>query len=108
MKFVANGVKYELDDSKLTFAEARAVEKVTGKSMGDIGRTGFDSAEILQAMIWVAMKREDPTLKHSDLDDMAIGDIEMIPEDDEQEASADPVDPPVPGDGEEEGSTPSE
>lgn len=92
MKFVANGTKYEFDDARITFAEARQVEKVTGRTMAEIGRAGGgEDITTLQAMIWVAMKRADPTLRFSDLDDMAMGDLEMIPEDDEPGEQPDPT-----------------
>lgn len=102
MKFVVDGTKFEFDEDRLTFAEARAMEKATGRTMGEIGRAGGEDAASLQAMIWVAMKRSEPTLKFSDLDDMSMGSIEFL-EDEPTEDDADPTD------GAEEGpSTPTE
>lgn len=93
MKFVANGVKYELDQDKITFAEAKAIQKAVGKSMGEIRDDPGDIAAT-QAMVWVAMKRQDPTLKFLDLDDMAIGDVEFEDEDEDGEQGG--PDPQVP------------
>ena len=97
MRFVANGVKYEFDDERLTFAEAKAIQKAVGKSMGEI-RKDPEDITAMQAMVWVAMKRQDPTLTFFDLDDMAIGDIEFIPDDepaDQSEGEPDPTVPPA-------------
>jgi hypothetical protein len=106
MKFVVNGVKYEFDEDKVTFAEARAVEKVTGRTMAEVMRSGVEDVTTMQAIIWVAMKRADPTLKFADLDDTPVGDVEFIPED--EPAPAAELDPPVLDAEPPEGSTPSE
>lgn len=82
MKFVANGVKYDFDPNKITFAEAKAMQKVTQRTVKDITSTADEDAESMQAIFWVAMKRQDPTLTYLDLDDTPITDIEGIPEDD--------------------------
>jgi hypothetical protein len=90
MKFVANGVKYEFDDDKVTFAEARAIEKVTSRTMAEVFRSGAEDVTTMQAMVWVAMKRQDASLRFSDLDDMAVGDIEWILDEPEGGDSSDP------------------
>jgi hypothetical protein len=103
VKFIASGTKYEFDDAKITFAEARQVEKVTGKTMAEIGRAGGgEDVTTLQAMIWVAMKRVDPTLKFVDLDDMPMGDLEMLTDD---EAAEGPLDPTAEAAGDPEGAS---
>lgn len=89
MKFVANGVKYETE--KLTFVEGRAVEKATGRTMEDIEKPGGRDLMAVQAFVWVAMKRLDPTLTFTDLDDMPIEDIEWGTE--EEIPPADGADP---------------
>ena len=82
-KFSVNGVTYELLDETMTFAEARALEKVTGYSFKAITQDPdvSTSPNVLQAMLWVSMKRTEPTLAFSDLDDLAIASVEW--EDDE-------------------------
>lgn len=85
-----------LDESKLTFAEARAVEKVSGRSFSELADPAVSgSMGVMQALLWVSMKRAEPTLKFADLDDMPIADFEW---DDDEEAgdpgeSPDPTDP---------------
>ena len=75
-----------LEPDRMTFAEARAVEKVTGLSFTQIG--GDDvSITTTQALLWVSMKRARPELKFADLDDVAPGSIEW----DEAEPEADPT-----------------
>lgn len=76
--FTLAGETFALVDSKLTFAEAAAFEKVTGilfaEAMEDerLGR----SALAIQATLWISMKRVRPELKFSDLDSLSIDDIE--------------------------------
>lgn len=76
ISFTVDSVDYEFDEAKVTFGEARAIEKVTGHTFGklDNAREAGEIA-VTQAFIWVAMKRKDPTLTFSGLDDLAIGDI---------------------------------
>jgi len=73
---------YELVMSGITFGEARAIEKVSGQTFAKIMANPELRAEIgvLQALIWVSMKRKHPTLTFSELDDVAIDAIEW-PED---------------------------
>jgi hypothetical protein len=106
VKFVVNGVKYEFAQKKMTFAEAKAIQKVTKKTFGQVADAAEQGDfEAMQAFVWVAMKKDDPTLKFSDLDDLELGEFEMIPDpDDEEETEADP---PVLGDESEETLTPS-
>jgi hypothetical protein len=94
VKFSVNGVHYEFDDERITFAEAKAIQKVTGKSMGEI-RKDPEEISAFQAMIWVAMKRSDLTLRFVDLDDMSIGDI-VFDDDEVAEEPAEGPDPTVP------------
>lgn len=89
MKFTVDGAEHEFDEERLTFGEARAIEKVTGYPFG-----GLDQHEgemvVVQAMIWVALKRDEPTLKFSDLDDRSMGDFAFETED-EDEGEPDPT-----------------
>lgn len=75
--FTVNGATYEMIQSGFMFAEARAMEKVTGFTFSEMLtdpklRT---STVAIQAMIWVSMKRTEPELKFSDLDTMSIDEI---------------------------------
>lgn len=109
MKFTIDGTAYEMVRSKVTFAEARAIEKVTGHTFQAISSDPeiANSTDVVQAMIWVSMKRVEPTLTFSDLDDIAIDGIEWetdegeaAPADPTETASSSPVDaetdPPEP------------
>lgn len=93
MKFIVRGTKYEFDQERLTFAEARAMERVTGMTFGEIGEAA-DKGDMacVQAFLWVAMKRTDPALKFVDLDDIPIGELERVPEE-EPAAEPDPTQP---------------
>ena len=93
MRFIVDGTKYELDQKSITFAEGRAIEKVTGRTMGEIQRAGGDDVSTTQAMLWVAMKRQQPTMRFSDLDELPMGSIEMLPDEDEEPAEAGEADP---------------
>ena len=86
MKFKVDGVEHEFDEEKLTFGEGRALEKVTGYAFGEIGSHG-DRGEltVVQAFVWVALKRSEPTLAFSDLDDRNIADFDFGGAEDEDE-----------------------
>ena len=78
--------------SKPTFAEARAIEKVTGHNFEAIQRDkGLrGSATTTQAILWVSMKRTIPTTLFSDLDDIQMEAIEF-------DETPDPTQPPKRG-----------
>lgn len=81
MTVTVDGVAHEADLNRLTFAEARAIERITGESFADIMRT--QSMTAVQALVWVILKRDDPTLKFTDLDDRAINDFDLATSKDE-------------------------
>lgn len=70
-----DGASHTIDVDRLTFAEGRAVERVTGQSIGDVMKNM--SLTAVQALTWVAIKRDQPELKFSDLDDRAISDVQL-------------------------------
>jgi hypothetical protein len=89
LEFTVNGEVYGLDVDRLTFAEARAFESHSGVSFVEAmenpkTRTTIDA---LQALVWIAVKRKEPTTKFSDLDDVELGSIVS----DEEEAEPDPT-----------------
>lgn len=90
MTVSVDGKSYEADLNRLTFAEARAIEKKAEASMADIMQT--KSMAAVQALVWVVVKRGEPTLKFEDLDAREVSefDLDMV-EDDE------PADPTVAG-----------
>lgn len=95
MTFMVNGEPYELDVERLTFAEARAFESHSGISFIESMENPQMRASIdaLQALVWIAVKRKEPTTKFSDLDDVEISSIVTEDEDEEagDEGEADPT-----------------
>jgi hypothetical protein len=85
MKFRVDGVDHEFDESRLTFAEGRALERVTGHPFTQLA-DHLISGDLtsLQAFIWVALKRTEPTLRFEDLDDRNVGDFEFETEAEEE------------------------
>jgi len=76
---------FELED--LTWAEVRALQKVTGApglvAFGDM--LGAADGAAIPALLWVLRKREEPTLKFADLDTLRISEVTV--EEDEQDAA---------------------
>lgn len=109
-RFTIDGVTYTLLES-MTFAEARAIEKVTGGvTLPAIHRDPAlrERTDVLQALTWVSMKRQNPTLRFSDLDDIDMSDIAYDrDEPDADEAGEDQPDPTQGGDEPTTPSTPS-
>jgi hypothetical protein len=76
IKFTAQGTAHDFDVDKLTFAEGRALERVTGSTVAEFfGVLVNGSLTALQALVWVACKRDQPTLTFADLDDWVIADV---------------------------------
>lgn len=95
-EFTVKGEVFEMvDASRLTFGEAAAVERVTGHTLQQIQNDDSlsGSVVVVQALLWVSMKRKQHDLQFKDLNDLSMGDIEW-PEADESEAEveADPTD----------------
>lgn len=87
--FTFEGEHFDLlDDASLTFAEGRAVEKVTGRPLSDQG----EALDSMQALLWVSIKRRRPETKFSDLDDAPITAFAWDQEPEEESEGADPTD----------------
>ena len=99
MKFTANGETVEFDESRMLFAEARAIESVTGMTVKAMFEALTDgSATALQALVWVAFKRKNPALKFSDLDTWDINDLgvgDEVPDEEGDDTESDDADPLV-------------
>src|SRR5512139_358070 len=92
IRFTVDGKRHEFDDDRLTLGEGRAMEKATGSTVQEIQELAKrGSLTAIQAFIWVAMKRSDPPLRFSDLDDRALADFEFEDPDDEPEGEQDPT-----------------
>jgi hypothetical protein len=88
--FTFDGEHFDLlDDTSLTFAEGRAVEKVTGRPLSDQG----ESLDSMQALLWVSIKRRRPETKFSDLDDAPVAAFAWDEVDEASEDAADEADP---------------
>lgn len=100
IRFTVNDQTVEFDESKMLFAEARAIESVTGQTFQDaMTQIQAGSFTALQAFVWVAFKRSNPALKFSDLDDWNIGDLDVSVPDDDEAADAGPLVDSVPASG---------
>ncbi|KAF4408654.1 hypothetical protein [Streptomyces lycii] len=66
--------RWDLDNVKATFAEAKAAEAVANFSWVRLGQElGEGNLAVLQAALWILRKREEPTLKFADLEDLPLG-----------------------------------
>lgn len=79
-KFTYGGETFDLlTEHDLTFAEGAAACKAAKCKARDLDGDSFES---LQALIWVTMKRRNPTLVFADLNDVPLGAFEFIEDDD--------------------------
>lgn len=98
-EFVVEGETYQMVGvDKLTFAEGDAIERVTGLTLDEVGGDGSTPTRVVQALVWVSMKRRKPELKFSDLADLVIGDIEWPEPEAEDDDESDPTQPADAGD----------
>jgi len=76
--FTYEGVTYPLVDERLTFAEACAIEKVTGIAFGEIEGDPKvrKRASVVLAMVWVSAKRVNPTLTWAQVGSWAMTAVE--------------------------------
>lgn len=89
-RFIVAGTTYNLVVEGMTFAEARAVEKTSGVGFQELMENPQvrGQLDVLQALLWVSMKRQEPTMVFSDLDDVAIDSIDWTMDDEATEDSA--------------------
>lgn len=87
---------FTLVQSGLTFAEAAAIHKRTGHTPDEISKVkGLSrTPEVVQAFIWVSMKRVIPTLLFKDLDDVAMDAMEFV-DDGGEDDELGPTPPPA-------------
>jgi hypothetical protein len=94
--FEIDGREYRIE--KFMLAEARAIQRVTGKTYADALEAANDGdMECLAAVLWVIFKRERPTLTFEEMDslDVDIASWHRLggpqPADDNQDQGAVPV-----------------
>jgi hypothetical protein len=82
-RFRFDGREFEL--GRLMLSEAKAIQKVTGFTMGEFEkRLELGDVECIAALIWVALKREQPDLRYDDVD----GDLSTFEPVEDEDASA--------------------
>jgi hypothetical protein len=92
MVVTVDGVTNTLDTERLTLGEARAFERCAGTTLFEMESQKTMSMTVVQALLWVTLKRKEPTLKFVDLDDRPISDfVFQPPEPDEETAEPDPT-----------------
>lgn len=105
-KFLVGGEQFDLiDEEDLLFAEARAMQKHTGKNLGVLVQ-GIEEGDMdaLQAFMWVSMKRVKPELKFTDLDDLPLAEFDVVddelaePAEQPEDVAPDPTPEPEPSD----------
>ena len=86
-KFEIEGVNYEFVQSP-TFGEGRAIENVTGVPFASLADPSKQSVCMLQALVWISMRRVNPEIAFQDLDDIDMGVLADIQD---AEPEADPT-----------------
>jgi len=77
--FEVDGETYTLlGDDDLTFGEARAIERTSGVKFSDAEER--TSIEFIQALVWASMKRKNPTLTFSEVDDIPMSILNSLAE----------------------------
>lgn len=89
-KFTFDGEEFPLlTEDDLTFAEGAAACRAAGVKASDLGDERF---EVLQALVWISVKRRRPEFMFSALNDVPVSAIAFIAED-EEDAEPDPTEP---------------
>lgn len=98
LKFTLDGVKYVYDDSTLTVKEARVIKKNAGFGLVTWAQAlQIGDPDALVAMVWLAKTRNGEAVRWQDFDNFDLASLNLLDDDDEDEASAEgaDVDPPV-------------
>lgn len=92
MQIIIKGESFEFDPNKLTFNEAKSIEKATGLKFGKFGEDLAEgSTSAIQAYAWVLLRRNNPELRFDDLGDFELGSLEVIPDADDPDPASLPV-----------------
>lgn len=68
--------RWDLDDTKVTFAEAKAAEHAGGFRWSErTGELTQGNTAALQAILWILRKRDEPTLRFADLEDLDVDSV---------------------------------
>jgi hypothetical protein len=91
--FKVEGQAYQI--AKLMLSEARAIQRVTGKTLGEWERAVNDGdVDCLAALVWVARKRERPSLTMDEVEFDVLSFEPIVDEDDEEDAGESGKDDP--------------
>ena len=92
MKVLFDGEEFPLVQGKVTFAEARAMESLTGHTVAELERNPSlaESVTVIQAMAYISIKRVRPGVTFSDLDDAVIDETVAV-DDETEDATPDPT-----------------
>lgn len=78
-KIIIAGNEYEFAPGKFTFGEATQLERVTGKTFTQVLKAVTDgSAEALQAIALLYLKRANPAARLADVEAMPMDALEVI------------------------------
>lgn len=74
----ADEQRWDLTQTRATFAEAKAAEKAGGFQWVNLEQELAEgNLGALQAALWVFRKRAEPTLTFADLDDLPLGSVDV-------------------------------
>lgn len=91
MRIIVSGVEYPI--TRLTLGEGVAFEKLTGTKATSLVDEGVQSFLQLQTLVFIAMKRKNPTMRFSETENIAFEDVDLeldpgeAPEESEGEAA---------------------
>jgi hypothetical protein len=70
--------------AKITFGECDAIERAFGGTLEEFGGAlARGSVAALRVLVWSLLRRDNPGLKTTDLDEMQIGEVELRISDDD-------------------------
>ena len=87
-QFYIDGKPYPIPSS-FTFGECRQIQRITGGTVGEFGRAitvGSEDADVLVALLWVVMHREDKTVTVEQVEELDITAIVDQPAGEEEQA----------------------
>ena len=84
---IGEGREIEFDQDSMTVKEARLLKKLTGMGLRQFGE-GMRNGDIdaLMGMVYLAMRRQGVVVPWRSLDDFNIGDLDVLPDDEEEAA----------------------
>lgn len=84
---------FEFKHDQMLSVEADAVERVTGLTWDEVGQKFLMGSSLVQrAVLWIFLKRENPSLRFKDLDGLRTGQVEREFDMDELQALRDNLD----------------